>query len=387
MKVLIIGDASSIFVKQYIEYVLLDGTNQVVLLQENPLFEGYREFYESNNVQIEPLWNKKNSFIKKIPVIRSILGAKLWCSYIKKKYKHFDLIHVHGVNRSRGNIGKYLRNICDKLLVSVWGDEIFRNSPETMKKHKVYYSCADRITMATKVMVDRFNSVYNNEFAAKVSMNKFAIGLFDKIDVVKKEFTREQICEEFGIKHPEKTLVFVGHNGREAQRHTELTKELLNLPQELKDNIILIYTMTYGVRDNAYIEEMEAAAKQTGCEYVILRDFMNEETSAKLRSICDIMLHAQLTDGFSASIQESLYSGSIIINGSWLPYNELPDYKECVVEYDDITQIGQVLQTVLENQELYKSKFKANRDILRQISSLEITTEKWKSTIELCMNA
>ena len=376
MKVLIIGDASSIFVKQYIEYVLLDGTNQVVLLQENPLFEGYREFYESNNVQIEPLWNKKNSFIKKIPVIRSILGAKLWCSYIKKKYKHFDLIHVHGVNRSRGNIGKYLRNICDKLLVSVWGDEIFRNSPETMKKHKVYYSCADRITMATKVMVDRFNSVYNNEFAAKVSMNKFAIGLFDKIDVVKKEFTREQICEEFGIKHPEKTLVFVGHNGREAQRHTELTKELLNLPQELKDNIILIYTMTYGVRDNAYIEEMEAAAKQTGCEYVILRDFMNEETSAKLRSICDIMLHAQLTDGFSASIQESLYSGSIIINGSWLPYNELPDYKECVVEYDDITQIGQVLQTVLENQELYKSKFKANRDILRQISSLEITTEK-----------
>ena len=386
MKVLIIGDASSIFVKQYIEYVLLDGTNQVVLLQENPLFEGYREFYESNNVQIEPLWNKKNSFIKKVPIIRSILGAKLWCSYIKKKYKHFELIHVHGVNRSRGNIGKYLRNICDKLIVSVWGDEIFRNSPETMKKHKVYYSCADRITMATKVMIDRFNSVYNNEFAAKVSMNKFAIGLFDKIDVVKNEFTRGQICEEFGIKHPEKTLVFVGHNGREAQRHTELTKELLNLPQELKDNIVLVYTMTYGVRDNAYIEEMEAAAKQTGCEYVILRDFMNEETSAKLRTICDVMLHAQLTDAFSASIQESLYSGSIIINGSWLPYNELPNYKECVVEYDDITQIGQVLQTVLENQEIYRTKFKANRDILRQISSLEVTTEKWKETIKLCMN-
>lgn len=386
MKVLVIGDASSIFVKQYIEYVLLDGTNEIVLLQENPLFVGYREFYEKNNIHIEPLWNKKNNFIKKVPVVRSILGAKLWCSYIKKKYKHFDLIHVHGVNRSRGNIGKYLRNICDKLIVSVWGDEIFRNSPETMKKHKVYYSCADRITMATKVMIDRFNSVYNNEFAAKVSMNKFAIGLFDKIDVVKNEFTRGQICEEFGIKHPEKTLVFVGHNGREAQRHTELTKELLNLPQELKDNIILIYTMTYGVRDNAYIEEMEAAAKQTGCEYVILRDFMNEETSAKLRSICDIMLHAQLTDAFSASIQESLYSGSIIINGSWLPYNELPNYKECVVEYDDITQIGHVLQTVLENQELYKAKFKANRDILRQISSLEVTTEKWKETINLCMN-
>ena len=386
MKVLIIGDASSIFVKQYIEYVLLDGTNQVVLLQENPLFEGYREFYESNNVQIEPLWNKKNSFIKKVPIIRSILGAKLWCSYIKKKYKHFELIHVHGVNRSRGNIGKYLRNICDKLIVSVWGDEIFRNSPETMKKHKEYYLCADRITMATKVMIDRFNSVYNNEFAAKVSMNKFAIGLFDKIDVVKNEFTRGQICEEFGIKHPEKTLVFVGHNGREAQRHTELTKELLNLPQELKDNIVLVYTMTYGVRDNAYIEEMEAAAKQTGCEYVILRDFMNEETSAKLRTICDVMLHAQLTDAFSASIQESLYSGSIIINGSWLPYNELPNYKECVVEYDDITQIGQVLQTVLENQEIYRTKFKANRDILRQISSLEVTTEKWKETIKLCMN-
>lgn len=386
MKVLIIGDASSIFVKQYIEYVLLDGKNQVVLLQENPLFEGYREFYESNNVQIEPLWNNKNNFVKKIPIIRSTLGAKLWCSYIKKKYGHFDLIQVHGVNRSRGNIGKNLRKICDKLIVSIWGDEIFRNSPQIMEKHKVYYLCADRITIATKAMVDRFNSVYNNEFADKISMNKFAIGLFDKIDVVKKEFTREQICEEFGIKHPQKTLVFVGHNGREAQRHTELTKELLKLPQNLKEKIILVYTMTYGVRDNAYLEEMEAAAKETGCEYVILREFMNEITSAKLRSVCDIMLHAQLTDAFSASIQESLYSGSIIINGSWLPYNELPNYKECVVEYDDVSQISQTLIKVLENKKEYNEKFKANREILRQISSLEVTTQKWKETIKLCMN-
>lgn len=385
MKILIVGDASSIFVKQYIEYVLLDGTNEIVLLQENPLFEGYREFYEKNKVQIEPLWNKKNSLIKKVPVVRSVLGTRLWCKYIKKKYGHFDLVHVHGVNRSRGNIGKNLRGICDKLIVSVWGDEIFRNSPETMEKHKAYYSCADRVTMATKAMVERFNAVYNNEFSHKVSMNKFAIGLFDKIDIVKKEFSREQICKEFGIEHPEKTLVFVGHNGRSAQRHTELTKELLKLSEKAKNDIVLVYTMTYGVRDNAYIEEMEAAAKQTGCEYVILRDFMNEETSAKLRTICDVMLHAQLTDAFSASIQESLYSGSIIINGSWLPYNELPNYKECVVEYDDISQISNTLENVLKDKEQYKAKFTANREILRQISSLQVTTEKWKETISLCM--
>lgn len=383
MKILVIGDAGSIFIKQYIEYVLLDGKNQVVLIEENALNSDYKSFYDENNVIIEPLWNKKWSFLRNIPRVRSMIGVPLWCSYIKKKYGEFDLVHIHGVSRSRGDIALNMRDSTKKMIVSVWGDEIFRNNAKILADFEKYYKCADRITMATKKMYDTFISVYGEKYADVISINKFAIGLFDKIDNVKVQYSREELCDFFGIEHPEKITVFVGHNGREAQRHIEITKVLSNLSKEYLEKITLVYTMTYGVKSQQYLDEMLTVAKKLGCDIVVLKEFMNEDTAARLRNICDVLLHAQLTDGFSASIQESLYSGSIILNGSWLPYEELPDYKDCMIEYDHIEDIPKILMDVLENYKTYKSKFVSNRETLRSISSLEITTQKWNETIKL----
>ena len=55
MKVLVLGDAASIFVKQFIEYVLLDKQNKIILLQENNLINEYKDFYLDNCVELQPL--------------------------------------------------------------------------------------------------------------------------------------------------------------------------------------------------------------------------------------------------------------------------------------------------------------------------------------------
>jgi len=381
MKYLIIGDAGSIFIKQYIEYVLLDSDNEIVLIQEGALNDNYREFYRQNNVKIEPLWQNGWHFIQHIPRVRSLLGVPLWCKYIRQKYGCFDCVHIHGVSRSRGDISLRLRKICKRMIVTVWGDELFRHSKYVLEKFEKYYANADAITVATKKMYADFIAVYGEKYAPRLSINKFAIGLFDKIDDVKGTISREALCAEFGIKEPNKFTVFVGHNGRPSQRHFEITRALQSLPQAYADRITLVYTMTYGVPGAQYLEDMLSETKKIGCDYVVLRSFMDEETAARLRCICDILLHAQLTDAFSASIQESLYSGSIILNGSWLPYEELPDYRECMVSYDDVSQLSHKLMDVLDQYDAYKAKFAANKDILRALSSREITTQQWKNTL------
>ena len=97
----------------------------------------------------------------------------------------------------------------------------------------------------------------------------------------------------------------------------------------------------------------------------------------------DILLHAQLTDAFSASIQESLYAETIVFNGEWLKYTDLPNSEERLVEYSDFDDMVKKLDYVLDNVPEYKDKFKDNQIVLRNISSREVTTNAWLDTLDL----
>lgn len=384
MKYLVIGDAGSLFIKQYIEYVLLGSQNEIVLLQEGTLTDDYKEFYQNSGVILESLW-EGCEWVQRIPRIRSIIGVSMWCKRMKQKYKEFDCVHVHGVSRSRGDMALGLRGICKQMIITVWGDELFRYNKRLLAKFEKYYTIADKITVATKKMQGEFINLYGEKYADRLLINRFAIGVFDRIDEVKNNFTRQELCDSFGIKCPEKFIVFVGHNGRPAQRHIDITKSLLSLPSKYSDKITLVYTMTYGVPDEHYIDEILAVSRGVGCDVVVFREFMNEDTVARLRNVCDILIHAQLTDAFSASIQESLYHGSIILNGSWLPYDELPNYENSMVIYDNLSDIPSKLIEVIDNYDEYKAKVAVNKDVLKSISSKEITTAQWKKTISKAM--
>ena len=383
MRYLIVGDAGSIFIKQYIEYVLIGEEREIILLQEGYASLDYLEFYKKNNIRIEPLATKKTKWIMKIPIIRSILGVRIWCKEMRKKYGNFDFLHVHGLNRGRGNIAKYLRKVTDKVAISVWGDELFRKTEKVLKSYRKYYDIADYITLSTKAMQKKFFEVYNEDYKSKISLNKFAIGEFDYIDEAKETYTREEICQEFGVLDSTKKLIYIGHNGRIAQRHFELTKALSALSKEELSKVCLVYTMTYGVKDAQYLTDLKQEASALGAEFVILQEFLNEEKIAKLRVVCDILLHAQLTDAFSASIQESLYAGVIVFNGKWLPYTDLPENIQCMIEYADFEEMIVKLRQVLENYDVYRERFKGNREILRAISSIEVTTRAWKETLDI----
>lgn len=379
MKYLVVGDAGSIFIKQFIEFVLLPQKWDIILLKEGYINDDYLRFYDENNVVVEDLWSGYWGFLKVVPYLRSSIAVKAWSRYIKKKYGEFNVLHVHGLNRSRGNIAMELRKITMKLIISVWGDEIFRHGERTLMSYRRYYDCADAITMATSQMRTRFNEFYGNIYYHKIHMNKFGIGLFDILDSL--NLTRDQICSKIGISDSNKKIVLVGHNGREAQRHLEITSALKMLPLQYQKQIILVYTMTYGVKDEQYEENLKALINQLDCECVYLTNFMNEYDIACLRKVSDILIHAQLTDAFSASIQECLYSGCVVLNGSWLKYTELPECENRIVEYDKISDIPNVLTHVIDNYQEYKIKALNNTEVLRDMSSICVTAFKWLETI------
>lgn len=383
MRILIIGDAGSIFIKQYIEYVLCDRSNEIVLLQETVICDSYHKFYKENHIKLQPIICHENALIVKIPKIRSSLGIYILAKCIQREYGLFDLVHIHGLNFSRGNLGYYLQNHTKKIAVTVWGDEVFRKNHRTLQKYKKYYDIADYITLSTSDMKAAFVNAYGDKYSERISMNKFAVGVLDMIDSVKSSYSRKDLCVEFGITDCSKKIVFVGHNGRDAQRHIDITKLLKKLSDDRRRDIFLLYTMTYGVKSPEYLQELEREARETKCGYVILRDFLDEMKIAKLRSICDIMIHAQLTDAFSASLMECLYAGAVVLNGSWLAYNELPDCHDRFVEYDTLEEIPETLTKVLDHYEEYTYRTKENKEVIHSICSKEATTKAWKDALKI----
>lgn len=378
-RVLVIGDCNSIFVKNYIDTVLV-GEFETVLIIENPLTEVYREYYESHDVKVEPLFSGFNRIIRKIPYLRSTLGCRRWVKAMVKKYGHFDFVHIHGVCDSRQVIGEALRPFTTKLIVSVWGDELLRRSDKQLEKISRLYDLADFITMVSDKMITDFVKVYGNKYSDRISKNVFAVSVItDLMDDIEKVFSREELCHDLGIKSSKKINVFIGHNGRTAQRHLEITSQMKKLSEEAKSRLNLVYSMSYGA-DDSYILKVKNAAEDCGCSYTIIQGYKSEKDVAKLRLICDVLLHAQLTDAGSASIRECFYGGAIIVNGDWLPYNSIPDYHNRVVEYHNLNELPIIVEDIVIHFDSYKRRFATNKKY-RYWSSTEEVVMKWKQLL------
>lgn len=381
MRILILANADAIVVKEYIEYVLAPNSeNEIILLcdmKESEIKPHCLALYKKANVHLEPLRTGILKLVYQLPGVRSRLGSQIWCRRIKKKYGHFDVVHVHGVDVNRAEIAIGLRDNTEKLILTIWGSEFLRSSDKMKEKYRRYYDRADWITFTSEGVCRKFKEYYGGRYQSHMKVTHVAFGIFDYIDHALMSQTRAEIRQHWKIGTDGSIMVFVAHNGSPAQRHIEITRELEHLSEDVKGRITLLYTMTYGVKDPGYLKELKKAAESTGCRYVILTDYLNEEKMAELRTICDILIHAQTTDAYSGSVMETLYAGGIVLNGRWLRYEDIPDCDKRMVEFDTIEEIPEKLTEVVNNIVYYKHRFPDNSKVMRSINGREETTREW----------
>ncbi len=364
MKVAVIGNCNSIFVKQFIEFVW-DKNDTVFLLAESPVTKEYTSFYQERGVVVIPFFWGMFRWIQKIPVLRSFLGAYLWAKKASSYCNSFDIVHIQALNRPRGLIGKYLRPKTRNLIISVWGSELLGRTAKQQQALIPYYELADKITFETDKIIGEFKDAYGDRFLDKMTKAELFLGVYEYMDRIASQMKRNELCKTFSIHNPERINVFVGHNGREVQRHFEITEQIKRLPESVKSKINLVYTMTYGTPSVNYLDSLKESAASTGCACYFIEGYLSEEEIAKLRLVCDVLIHAQLTDAASASLRECMYGGSLVINGAWLKYDFIPQYHERVIDYSSLDEIPELLEDVVLNSEKYQSMRdlnKGNRD-------------------------
>ena len=376
MRVLILGDADSDLIRQYVDNVLIKQGAQVVIASEN--YKGrFKDFYEEKGVTVVCL-----ASIKRIPLIDRI--PKL-CGFVRivqaqlalKRLAPYDVVHIHFVNKTKLRIADALKNGKSRVVVSFWGSDILRRNRRELYSLRRFLERADCITVVVQSMQDRFREVFGDRFDSKLFRTVFGGDCLDIISELQKTVTKEECKRHFGL-DSERITVAVGYNRIPEQQHDSMLEQISELPQRYLDRIQVVLPFAYGAESDDYTKKLECIISAMRCPVYIKRDFLFSQELAKFRLAADIYVNAQTTDAFCMSMREYICSGAAVINAAWLKYEDLEKNEIKYMSFDTFDALPEILKKVIDN----GFDTAGNTEKMLEISSWSSARETWNLCYE-----
>lgn len=360
-KVLIIGDANSIWVKTIIERTHLPFGDQVSVLSFNN--NSFTDFYRDNNINI---YNLKS--------IKTIAGPINLFHNLYYVLKHYDLIVVHFVQPHRALLAIIGRMFSKKLLLVFWGSDILRANKNILVQKAIRKSSA--MVIGAKEMENRFHDLYGYEYDNKIFRVNFGS---DGVDVLNtKVFDQELLCKKYGI-DDKKVILSIGYNNSPGQQHLKILEAVGSLSKEQLNNIHILLRLSYGNGDADYINSIKKKVDEIGCSSTFFESLLSKEEIAETTSLADVFVHALITDARSASMCEHLFAGALVIIPNWINY-DIGD-KFFALKYDNFEQLKIILSDniIKKRDSKYKNQIESNRRSIYDICSWEVHAKKWRN--------
>lgn len=289
----------------------------------------------------------------------------------------YDAMQLLWIEEEWAYFYRLIREKTKLLNLNVGGSDFYRADKEKREFKRNLIMCADRITAETEKTVHEFQTYYKKETIGKMGRLPFGIEVLDWINKTQ-TLDKNKLKERFLVPS-EKIIITCGHNAIEGHQHIKIISALKRLPKNIKEQIVCVFPMTYPQNKKDYINDVRIELEESGLEYVVLTEFMDFQSMAEYALISDIMIHVQTTDQLSSTMLEEMYAGSIVIAGSWLPYQSLHDMGICFLDVDTIPEVTTVLGDVVTNIENYKEKCRGNSEIVWNHSSWDVLAPKWRA--------
>lgn len=368
-KILILGDANSIWVKKYIENVLSSEVYRVYLPVTGKT--KFDDFYKQMKVELVSIQCRFVFFdqIPKVSGLASIIASR----NALKKYGPYDIIHVHYVRRAMLLLASLLKSFGTRIIVSYWGSDLLRKDECELKKESKYFSNISCFTLSSDVMYERFMKTYGLEYVDRINKVRFGVSGYAEIMHIQDTMTRES-CKEFLGANPEKILIAVGYNKASGQQHDKVLSQIQTLDKALQERIEIVLQCTYGECGGEYWQSLLDIIERLYCKTIVITDYMGDADIAKLRFATDIYINAQISDAFSATMQEYLFSGAVVLNPTWLNYPEITEFKLSCIEYTNMSDIREILSDILQKGVHHQM----NNRVIYQHTSWENVKELWE---------
>ena len=259
--------------------------------------------------------------------LRGFFEQLLFRRRIQKIINNYEVVHIHYVeDLILRDIDFFLKNIKEKLIVSVWGSDFFRATKEKRKKLLKLLNYATTITISNSEAEKSIRDYYKEKLLnVNINVCYFIIKPLYTLKEVKEKYTPKESCSVLGFNN-NRIIITIGYNASEMQQHLKIL-EILEKDEKFKqlsNKIKIVLPVTYP-KNKVYINKLQEVSKKSSYQIELLTEFMTNEEVAHLRNATNIMIQLQTTDMLSASMLEHLYAENKVITGSWLPYQEIKD--------------------------------------------------------------
>lgn len=370
MKVLLYGNADSIWIKQFVEFVLLPLKCEIYLCL-NCSGNRFDEYYKENGVKY---LNIKKGITDLVPKVRVV--SRIIKSNIAIKKQGFDKVIIIEVTPEalysiRGGFSNkdVFTYFSGSDMIRVTGLRLY------LLKRLLLEIKPNIICGSKKVLEEYYQKIGN---IMNPSIIRFGIPQFEQIKKLKREHENKYYKKKFGI--PSNTIsIFIGYNASAAQQHIQVIKELEKLPPQYRDMITIVLPMGYCI-EKPYFYEVKDCVKISNLNCIIIEDFLDIYNSAMLRLATDVFINAQITDSLSASVLESYYAGSRVLSGKWLEYPDLEENGISYETFEDFEELYFKVLQLLENNnkdEIRNSETSKVYDLL----SLDRFFNDWKNKL------
>jgi len=373
-KILIVGNPNHIFVKNLVIELKKNYNHRVDILS---CFDKYNsdEVYYDNLFEIKAnsSQNSKSRIVRKFSIIYSYIKTIFYI----RKLKMYDAINIQYVNKGYLYLFNTMIKKTKKTILTFWGSDFYRISSKEKNKLKGILDKATLISFTNEQTSSEFG-LYYNDYSEKIMISRFGLEALSEIKKLLLDENLENKINDFifkyGLDESKKNIV-CGYNASKQQQHLEILENLNEIQDRYKEEIMLVFPMTYGDKSN--IIEVEDKLKKTKFKYVIFKEYMQNEEVALLRLITDIMINVQTTDQLSGSMQETLFAGNVVINGSWLPYDVFEANGAKYLKIDNLNKLKDVIENSLDNLENIKNETGNNKELIWKLSSWENTIKMW----------
>ena len=257
--------------------------------------------------------------------------------------KGYDVVHFSFPLHLSDIIPFFEIDVDCPIILHFWGSDLFRvESVEKLIAQKRLIDTSQSIVAATPEMEAVMGYKYGIGIREKTK--KLRIGssedIYDGIDDAKRQRLPETLQRE-------KYTVQVGYNASKLNQHIEIIETLGKREISTRSDVLFVFPMTYN-GSASYIRAVRSTAEKNLRDFVILDDFLPKESVAALRSRMDIVINTPVTDALNSAMTEALYAGSAVINGSWLPYQDLRRNGFEYETVDDLSEIPDLIENFLD---------------------------------------
>ena len=350
MRVLLVGDANSIFFVHYVKALKKQMDVEVHVYSPTANTHDYAD-YPYDKVYFDDYEQKRYSRIKYLSsfynpyVIRTHFGK-----FLKRNGIRYEIMHFHWVLPSWVICPQAFRKYADKVCYTFWGGEFA--TLQLLKSHAFYLKKLKNLLKDADAII---GNLEGEAFLAKYPFvkEKTYNALYGSsiIDGLSESNESKADCKKhFGI-DADKITVMPGYSGKSLHNQDKILKEIIthNDFEKIREKVHFVFPMTRGAEDK-FLKHLEAILVANKCQYTIIKGtYLPDDEVVKLRKATDIMFQLSDFDALSSSIKECLCAGTVLISGDWFPaygllkewnfkYFEVRDIKEGVVKFYDVME-------------------------------------------------